>query len=497
MPDLTVFISYRRADSSADAGRLYDALRRRFGRENLFMDVDSLRPGEDWVDAVEGAVTRCDVLLAIIGPDWVGAADGEGNRRLNKELDRVRLEIEAALRNSKPVIPVLVEGASMPSSEDLPDTLRPLLRRHAIRVSHSTFESDLGALVRALRIIDRATHGRRTTHAADAADNGPLVVTPAPEPALPGPPPTTQTAAPSTSPSVPITPTPAPPPPVAAPPMYVAPQPGPPQPMPQPTYTPPPVVPAYPYAQPVYGYNPPETRKGPSGVLVGVIALVLVLIVGVGAMYALHIGPFATAVASPTPIPTVVPTAVVETPTPTIPPTASAVPPTATVPSTASAPPVTPSTAPGALDHLWAVVPVTVRDSCSEDNSLATPRLYCFIAAQTLSFWYESFDTPTALDEEYQSWLTFRSIDQDVANCFDEPMPLPCEGPYKVGGIDPAGRIAAVVDADNGWLYWTHEQALVFGTGLVTLGGGQTFDDLFSYWKSDASVLNFTPPPSP
>jgi hypothetical protein len=58
VPDLTVFISYRRADSSADAGRLYDALRRRFGRENLFMDVDSLRPGEDWVVAVEGAVTR-------------------------------------------------------------------------------------------------------------------------------------------------------------------------------------------------------------------------------------------------------------------------------------------------------------------------------------------------------------------------------------------------------------------------------------------------------
>lgn len=497
MPDLTVFISYRRADSSADAGRLYDALRRRFGRENLFMDVDSLRPGEDWVVAVEGAVTQCDVLLAIIGPDWVGAADGEGNRRLHKELDRVRLEIEAALRNNKPVIPVLVEGASMPSSEDLPETLRPLLRRHAIRVSHSTFESDLGALVRALRIIDRATHGRRTTHPANAADNGPLVVTPAPEPALPGPPPTTQTAAPSTSPSVPITPTPAPPSPAIGPPMYVAPQPPPPQPMPQPTYTPPPVVPAYPYAQPVYGYNPPETRKGPSGVLVGVIALVLVLIVGVGAMYALHIGPFATAVASPTPIPTVVPTAVVETPTPTIPPTASAVPPTATVPSTASAPPVTPSTAPGALGHLWAVVPVTVSDSCSEDNSLATPRLYCFIAAQTLSFWYESFDPTTALDDEYQSWLNFRSIDKDVANCFDDPMPLPCEGPYKVGGIDPAGRVAAVVDGSNGWLYWTHEQALVFGTGLVTIDGSQTFDDLFSYWKSDASKLNFTPPPSP
>jgi len=153
--DLTVFISYRRADSSADAGRLYDALRRRFGRENLFMDVDSLRPGEDWVDAVEAAVGRCDVLLAIIGPTWAVAKDSEGEFRLHKELDRVRLEIEAGLRNEKPVIPVLVEGASMPTADQLPDSLKPLLRRHAVRVSHSTFESDLASLVRALRSSTR------------------------------------------------------------------------------------------------------------------------------------------------------------------------------------------------------------------------------------------------------------------------------------------------------------------------------------------------------
>jgi hypothetical protein len=466
------------------------------------MDVDSLRPGEDWVVAVEGAVTRCDVLLAIIGPDWVGAADGDGNLRLHKELDRVRLEIEAALRNNKPVIPVLVEGASMPGSEDLPETLRPLLRRHAIRVSHATFESDLGALVRALRIIDRSTHGRTTTRHVDEADSPTLVVTPAPEPALPAPPPPAQAPSPSSSASVPITPAPTMPgaasaPPALVPPIYQAPQPLPP-PMPQPTYAPPPVVSAYPYAQPAYGYNPTDTKNGPSGVLIGVIALVIVLIVGVGAMFALHIGPFAaTAVVTPSPIPTAIPTVVIETPTPSIPPTPTVVPPTATVPATASAPPATPSSAPGVLDHLWAVVPVTVSDSCSEDNSVATPRLYCFIASRSISFWYEYFDTTKALDDEYQSWLTFRSIDTGVANCFDDPMPLPCEGPYKVGGIDPAGQVAAVVDGSNGWLYWTHEQAHVFGTGLVTIGGGQTFDDLFSYWKSDASVLNFTPSPTP
>lgn len=491
MADLTVFISYRRADSSADAGRLYDALRRRFGRENLFMDVDSLRPGEDWVDAVEGAVTRCDVLLAVIGPDWMGAADGEGNLRLHKELDRVRLEIEAALRHGKPVIPVLVEGASMPISDDLPDSLKPLLRRHAIRVSHSTFESDLGALVRALRIIDRARHGRTT--AADKADaeTTPLVVTPAPEPALPGPPPTTADPLPPTPPTPP-------PPPIVTPP-YPA-QLTPPPPTPQSPYVPPTPVPAYAYAQPPYAYSPPAQRKGPSGVLVGVIALGLVLLVGVGLMFALHIGPFAVAVASPTPSPTSVPTVPPPTATPTV------VPPTATTPPTGTLPPTTPPTiSPGlvtptpatAFERLRALVPDDVRDSCTEDSSLDNPRLFCFIAPESVSFWYEAWPDVTSLNDEYDSWLTFRDVTRGVDSCFDTPMPLPCEGPYKVGGIDPAGRVMGVVDGDNGWMYWTHEQALVFGQGLATVDADHSFEDLFAYWADSASLLNFTPAPTP
>ena len=136
------------------------------------MDVDSLRPGEDWVEAVEGGVTSCDVLLAIIGPTWVGAVDSDGGLRLSQELDRVRLEIEAALRNNKPVIPVLVEGATMPTADQLPDSLKPLLRRHAIRISHPTFESDLGALVRALRTIDRARQPKAEPGAAAGGCHG-------------------------------------------------------------------------------------------------------------------------------------------------------------------------------------------------------------------------------------------------------------------------------------------------------------------------------------
>ncbi len=286
--DLTVFISYRRADASADAGRLYDALRRRFGRENIFMDVDSLRPGEDWVEAVEAAVTRSDVLLAIIGPEWVGAKDEQGESRLSKEFDRVRLEIEAALRNDKPVIPVLVEGASMPASAELPESLKPLLRRHAIRISHSTFESDLSSLVRALRTIDKQRHPKPASTAA---------ITPT----------ATAAAASAAAASAPPTPTEAttPPPPVVAPPppptqAFAAQPPIPPA---DSGYSPPPVQPVYPsYPAPAYSYSQPQPEKRSSPLLLGLAGLVTVAVVGLVLMALLHVGPFAvTAVATPTP----------------------------------------------------------------------------------------------------------------------------------------------------------------------------------------------------
>jgi hypothetical protein len=155
-PDVTVFISYRRIDTSADAGRLYDALRRRLGRDKLFMDVDSINPGQDWVEAVEDAVGKSDILLALIGSAWSDIRDPDGTRRLDDEFDRVRLEIEAALNAEKAVIPVLFEDARMPLAADLPETLRPLVRRHAIRISHETFSADLRGLLRAFRIIARS-----------------------------------------------------------------------------------------------------------------------------------------------------------------------------------------------------------------------------------------------------------------------------------------------------------------------------------------------------
>jgi hypothetical protein len=93
--------------------------------------------------------------------------------------------------------------------------------------------------------------------------------------------------------------------------------------------------------------------------------------------------------------------------------------------------------------------------------------------------------------------LQFQGISREVANCFDESAPVPCEGPYKVNGYDPAGRVAGLV-SDGGWMYWTHEPALIFGTGYADVTGGVPFADLFAYWENSAGYLNIaSPPPSP
>jgi Adenylate cyclase, family 3 (some proteins contain HAMP domain) len=168
MSEPAVFISYRRSDTGGHAGRLLDALRRRWGRENVFMDVDSIKPGEDWVKVVERHIGRCDALLALIGPDWLTATDAAGQQRLADPRDPLRLEIETALAADKPIIPILLGGVAMPAADALPESLRPLARRHAIRMSNETFDADLRALTTALRRIPRSAD------AADSVPNEPL-----------------------------------------------------------------------------------------------------------------------------------------------------------------------------------------------------------------------------------------------------------------------------------------------------------------------------------
>jgi hypothetical protein len=145
-----IFISYRREDAEGQAGRLFDDLVKRFGEQSVFMDVATIEPGRDFRKAIDEQVASCGVLLALIGRNWVDARDPAGRRRLDDSLDFVRLETAAALKRDIPVVPVLVQGASMPRADQLPADLAELAFRNAIELTHARWDSDLTVLVRAL-----------------------------------------------------------------------------------------------------------------------------------------------------------------------------------------------------------------------------------------------------------------------------------------------------------------------------------------------------------
>jgi hypothetical protein len=144
-----VFISYRREETAYPAGWLYDRLANRYGGQ-VFKDVDSIQLGDDFVEVITRAVGSCDVLLALIGDQWLTISDTHGNRRIDDPDDFVRLEIDAALCRKVRVIPILVDGATMPSPDELPDSLATLVRRQALELSPSRFEFDTSRLFRTL-----------------------------------------------------------------------------------------------------------------------------------------------------------------------------------------------------------------------------------------------------------------------------------------------------------------------------------------------------------
>jgi hypothetical protein len=166
---MRLFISYRRADSIGHAGRLFDELVARFGRDHVFMDLSGIDAGEHFADKIDTAIQSCDALVAVIGDEWLTSAEG-GSRRLDRPDDFVRTEIAAALQRNIPVVPVLVEGARMPSVEELPGPLRPLAMRHAHELSDARWSYDVDRLVMALEKIagKTAVSGRRRWIAAGA-----------------------------------------------------------------------------------------------------------------------------------------------------------------------------------------------------------------------------------------------------------------------------------------------------------------------------------------
>jgi len=150
----SIFISYRREDCQHLAGRLRDRLIYEYDPSRVFFDVDSVEPGLDFIDAIERAVGDCDVLLTLIGTRWLTASDDRG-RRIDDPDDTVASEIRAALARNVLVIPVLVDGASIPRRDELPESLMSLARRNAIRLDHESFSSDIGRLLDLLSKVVR------------------------------------------------------------------------------------------------------------------------------------------------------------------------------------------------------------------------------------------------------------------------------------------------------------------------------------------------------
>jgi hypothetical protein len=142
----TFFISYRRQDSGGHAGRLLDRLAARFGNDHVFMDVQDIQPGQNFATAIEQTLARCSHVIAVVGPQWLEllkqrAAAGE---------DLVREEIAVALKRQLTVIPVLVGGAQMPSTSDLPPELAGFARCQAVEIRDNRFDDDCGDLLAAL-----------------------------------------------------------------------------------------------------------------------------------------------------------------------------------------------------------------------------------------------------------------------------------------------------------------------------------------------------------
>lgn len=156
-----IFICYRRDDSAGYTGRMQDRIKRDLG-DVLFVDVDAVPLGVNFVKFLNEEVARCAVLLAVIGDRWLDARNEDGTRRLDDPNDFVRIEIGAALQCNIPVIPILLDGIKMPRANQLPNDLEELAVRNALDVHQASFHSDMDRLI-----------GELKTQIADAAVTGP------------------------------------------------------------------------------------------------------------------------------------------------------------------------------------------------------------------------------------------------------------------------------------------------------------------------------------
>jgi len=148
-----IFISYRRREALKEARAVFEKLSREFGAGQVFIDLEGLDYGVDFVESLDRQLQHCEVMLVLIGPGWLDSPDSHGGRRLDDPNDFVRIELRTALQRNIRVVPVLFDGAPMPRTVDLPADLEPLARRNKIDLDFHRFDADIGRLIGSLRKI--------------------------------------------------------------------------------------------------------------------------------------------------------------------------------------------------------------------------------------------------------------------------------------------------------------------------------------------------------
>ncbi len=147
-PRRRIFVSYRRrGDGAGYAGRLADSLIKHFGSDQCYLDIEHVEPGLDFVLSIKKGIEDCEVLIVVIGPDWVTQTDDADNPRLEDSNDWVRIEVATALKRNIRVIPVLVGGAQIPTQEQLPEDLKSLSRRQGHELSDTRWQHDVQMLM--------------------------------------------------------------------------------------------------------------------------------------------------------------------------------------------------------------------------------------------------------------------------------------------------------------------------------------------------------------
>ncbi len=129
---MSIFISYRRGDTQAIVRFVKERLEQHF--DDVFQDLASIEGGDVFDSRTIRALGSADVVLAVIGHDWLRGGS------LQSSNDWVRRELEPVLaRSNVVVILVLVDDAPLPQPEELPGSLQPLLsRKHCFWTPAST-----------------------------------------------------------------------------------------------------------------------------------------------------------------------------------------------------------------------------------------------------------------------------------------------------------------------------------------------------------------------